>query len=191
MKNHDPQTFLQTRSTSCGVACLMMALHTLGSPVTLTKGTEGKLFRLLRLREYDLVPAICLADYAAKQGYRVNAVLEDGPVNFWDYWRITDPVVYEAQERAYAHARAAGVNIKRHTKVNGSALRQSLASGSVAIVGVTLLEGVKHALLVYGSEEGSFEVVDPLNGRHKIPEEVLLQKMSMEFGRWYIEIRRP
>lgn len=187
MQTYTPQIFLQTRYTTCGVACLMMALSALGSDIKLTKGTEGEIFRSLRARGYDLVPVISLAAYASKRGYSVTAVIEDGKLDFWNYWRNTDPYMYEAQESAYAWARAAGTSIERRP-VNIESMKESLAKGNLIIAGINLGSGVKHALLLFGWEDGFFSLIDPLSGMRKVSETELYEEMEMEFGRWFIEI---
>ncbi len=187
MQTYTPPIFLQTRYTTCGVACLMMALSALGSDIKLTKGKEGDIFRELRARGYDLVPVISLAMYASKKGFRVNAVIEDGKLDFWSYWRNADPHMYEAQELAYARARAAGTTIE-HKSVSIEAMKESLSEGKLIIAGINLGSGVKHALLLFGWEEGFFSLIDPLSGIRKVPENELYEEMQMEFGRWFVEI---
>lgn len=188
MNKVEPSVFLQTRSTTCGVACLMMTLEALGLPIKLTQGTEGEIFRELRIRGHDLVPAISLVTYARKQGRLANAVMENGTVNFWDWLRNTNLQMYEAQEEAYAKARATGANISREA-VSIDSLRESLGQGNLIIVGVELGGGIKHALLVYEWKDRSFLLVDPLSGKRSVPEDQLLREMEMQFGRWFIEIR--
>lgn len=187
MQTIEPSIFLQTRYTTCGVACLMMALNALGKDMPLTKGSEGELFRSMRVKGYDLVPAISLATYARRQGLTVAATIEDGPRDFWTFWRNTDPHMYEAQENAYARARAAGVTID-HNPVDAEVLKRSLSEGNLLIVGIDMGDGIKHALLVYGWEDGKFILVDPLSGRRQVPEERLVADMQMEFGKWFIAI---
>jgi hypothetical protein len=187
MQTYTPPIFLQTRYTTCGVACLMMALSALGSDIKLTKGTEGDIFRELRARGYDLVPVVSLAAYASKRGYTVTALIEDSKLDFWSYWRNTDPHMYEAQELAYARARTAGTSIVRRS-VSIESMKESLSKGHLIIAGINLGDGVKHALLVYGWDKGFFNLIDPLSGMRKVPENELYEEMQMEFGRWFLEI---
>ncbi len=187
MQIYTPSIFLQTRYTTCGVACMMMALSALGSEIKLTEGSEGDIFRKLRVDGYDLVPIVSLGAYASKKGYTVTVVIEDGPLDFWEFWRNTDSCMYEAQELAYAQARAAGTSIER-LFITIESMKESLSAGRLIIAGINLGDGVKHALLVFGWENGFFSLIDPLSGMKKFPEQEFHEKMQTEFGRWLLEI---
>lgn len=187
-----PDVFLQTRPTTCGVACVMMALHAKGVGVSLTRGTEGKIFRSLKMRgpgveERNVVPGIALATFARRKGCTVRAVVENGRTNMWDLWRTTDPALYAVQQKAYEEARHAGVDISYGT-VTASAIRSSLRAGNLIIVGVDLGD-VKHAVLVYGIDGNNFLLVDPLYGKTRMSSGTLLRQMKMPTGKWFIEIQ--
>lgn len=170
---NNPNAFIQTRATTCGVATLMMALKMLGVDITLTKGMEGDLYRYLKPKTHDVVPVVKLAWYArAKAGKNVAMYIERGPVDFWDYLQAHDEDMYETQQQSYQVAHQAGVDIRYETIIE-QLLSDSLKNGKAIIVGTDLGGGIKHALFVYDFTPTHFHFIDPLSGKRE------MKKMSL------------
>jgi hypothetical protein len=166
----------------------MMALEAFDAgQVVLNKGYEGKIFRELRARGYDVVPTISIATYAKKMGLRARAIIQRGEVDFWDYWRHVDPGMHEIQKEAYLRARAHGVEIE-YSSISTDSLDASIGAESLLVVGVEYANEIKHALLVYSQERDGYRLIDPLCGRVCVEKPLLLSRMSMPIGRWYIEL---
>ncbi len=85
----EPPVFLQTRATTCGVSCLMMVLGALKGH-ELNSQIEGKIRKQLKMKGYDLVPAISLAEYLKKQGLEVEAYHQNSGL-FWQHIRDSFP----------------------------------------------------------------------------------------------------
>lgn len=185
---NDPEIFIQTRPTTCGIATLMMALKMLGERITLTKGTEGDLYRYLKPKTHSVVPVVKLAWYArAKAGKNVAMYIEKGPVDFWEYLRTHDEDMFEAQEQSYKIAHQSGVDI-RYGAVSEQLISDLVKDGNVIIVGTDLGGGIKHALLVYEATPTSFLYVDPLSGKREAKKDEFMKLLKMDFGSWAIAI---
>jgi hypothetical protein len=188
-KSMDPEVFIQTRATTCGIAALMMALNSLGIDVKLTAGTEGKLYRYLKPKFHSVVPVAKLAWYArAKMGKEVAMYVEKGNVDFWKYLQQNDEEMYAAQQQAYAIARESGVQIQ-YQQVDISLLSRLISEGRVLIAGTDLGSGVKHALFVYGESPTHFNYIDPLSGKKSLPKSEFVSLLKMDFGSWIISIK--
>lgn len=181
----DPEVFLQTRTTTCGVACIMMVMnHFLGSPMT--RAIEGKLRKKLKLRRYDIVPAISLAAHLRVLGLSVGVVHQE-PQKFWNFIAHMDDSMLEEQSAAYRRATAVGVR-PVHLPVTLANIRTELSRDKLIIYGLALANGVKHAVLVYRSVDAGFLVIDPLAGRQRLGAEELMLAGDLETGRWYISV---
>lgn len=186
----EPQVFLQTRNTTCGVSSLMMALDYCSVPTKLTKGMEGKLFRELKVKHLPVVPAMNLAWYAKQKGsIETQFLIERGPVDFWDQLRNSDHELFLEQERAYERARKAGVEIQ-YKEINPKIIKEELNAGKVVIAGIDLMPDVKHAVLVYGTEGDNFLIIDPLEGKKRVQEKSLMEEMHAPFGAWMISMKK-
>jgi hypothetical protein len=181
----EPSVFLQTRGTTCGVACMMMAMnYFLGTP--LNSVLEGKLRRKLKMKKYDLIPALNLATYAKQHGLDV-AVFHQDSDKFWDFLRMHHEDIFHQQEAAYARALSHGIK-PNHDKITVDAMINALNAGKLLIYGIFLDDNIKHALLIYMHKQGIFYVVDPLFGKRTFTTDELMYAGNLDTGRWYISV---
>jgi hypothetical protein len=182
----EPEIFLQTRPTTCGVACMMMILHHFRGD-KLTQSVEGKFRSDLKLKGYDIIPAISIASYLKKEGFSVFVYHQDSHL-FWDHLLKMDPVMYDLQEKRYGYAYAAEIKVDTHTEVNTELLRSHLDKGALVICGIDLPGEIKHAVLLYGAGGDMISYIDPLSGKQIIPTSELLQMMKTTSGTWCIAV---
>lgn len=184
----EPAVFLQTRSTTCGIACLMMALEAQGADIRLSKGTEGQLYRELKSKFHEIVPVMMLAWHAkVKTKHEVEVVIEHGKVDFWKFLKANDEEMFQIQERSYALARQGGVGVQ-YEQVTLERVNGMLKDNKILIVGTDLGDGIKHALLVYDFDGKNYKIIDPLSGKRSIRAEHFLSTLKMDFGSWIIGI---
>jgi len=180
-----PAVFLQTRNTTCGVACMMMAMnYFLDTP--LNPVWEGKLRRQLKMKKYDLVPAINLAAYMKQQGLEV-AVFHQGAQKFWESIRLSNEDIFCEQQTAYARALRRGIK-PNDGAVTVDAMLEALNADKLLIYGIALNESIKHAVLIYKHEQGFFYVNDPLAGQRIYSPSDLWRAGDLDTGRWYISV---
>ena len=181
----EPAVFLQTRSTTCGVACMMMAMnYFLGTPLNAV--LEGKLRKKLKMKRYDLIPAFNLATYIKQRGLEV-AVFHQDPQKFLDFLRMHNEDIFHQQEAAYTRALSHGIK-PHHDKITVNDLINALNTGRLLIYGIFLDENIKHALLIYKYEQGIFHVIDPLVGKRTFTADELMDAGNLDTGRWYISV---
>jgi hypothetical protein len=182
-----PAVFLQTRPTTCGVACTMMAMNFfLGTP--LTASFEGKIRKRFKLKRFDIIPPISLARFMKTEGLSVVIVHQDAQ----KFWRtigsISDDLLVE-QEEAYQRARANGIK-PEYRDVKAEDIKNLVRDGWLIMKGIELSSGIKHAVLIYGSSGEDFYLIDPLVGKTLKNERELMALGDMDTGRWYIAIRK-
>jgi hypothetical protein len=181
----EPAVFLQTRSTTCGVACMMMAMnYFLGTPLNAV--LEGKLRRKLKMKKYDLIPAVNLATYMKQRGLEV-AVFHQDSHKFWDFLRMHNEDIFHQQEAAYTRALSHGIKPNLN-KITVDDLINALNAGGLIIYGIFLDENIKHALLIYKYKQGIFHVIDPLVGKRTFTPDELMHAGNLDTGRWYISV---
>ncbi len=186
MKNNEPEVYLQTRATTCGISCMMMAIdHFLG--MSLTSRTEGNLRKKLKLNRFDLVPAINIAMYLQEQGLDVT-VRHDFPYKFWNTLASAPEDLAEQMRKKHLVAKERGVEIKTG-EITSSEIVNALDKGLV-ILGIEIAGGIKHAILLYRINDSIVSYIDPLVGKRAASLDLVLAKARMDVGTWYISISR-
>ena len=179
--------FLQTRPTTCGVSCVMMARnYFLDTPLSTVE--EGRLRKKLKLGGFDIIPAISLALFMKEEGLVVK-VRHDEPRKFWKFIgeNFSEEFVIRMQDR---HAMAARHGVKAETgAISPEEILGELKFEKLVILGTETAEGIKHAILLYGIEpDGKVQFVDPLVGAQVQHIDSLLERARMDVGTWYISI---
>lgn len=180
--------FLQTRPTTCGVACMMMVMHHFLHGPSLNSSVEGRLRRKLRLRRIDIVPVTGLASYMKEKGLDVLVNHED-PERFWSFLRETNQDHYEQQVKAYDKAKKKGV-IFTFSPITSGLIKAELNKRRLIIFGVTLEGNIKHAIVIHSYKDGKFETVDPLLGTRVFTEKALIATGKMDTGGWFVSVAR-
>ncbi len=185
MKNETkkPTVFLQTRPTTCGVACLMMVLNGYFQSL-LTPAEEGRLRKKLKLNRFDLIPAVSLALYLKEQGLIVR-IRHDYPEKFWDKLKSFPEDLVEQLHKKHLIAKQKGIVIETGP-IEATEVARQLEEGSYLIWGTETGEGVKHAILLFGISDGNVSAIDPLIGEVVYPIDILLARAKMDVGSWYI-----
>src|SRR5947209_6593124 len=184
-EEREPSVFLQSTSITCGVACTMMIVNYYMS-TPLNTQWEGELVRKLKLERYDIVPAISLAAYMSQQGLVVRVKHQDDH-KFWEFLRLRNEDMFLQQKAAFARARQHDIEFD-FNPISINDILSEVAKGRLLIYGITLMGGIKHALLVYKYNDGLFYVIDPLAGTVTYTEHELMQAGDLDTGRWYISV---
>lgn len=147
---------------------------------------EGRIRKRLKLRGYDLVPAISFAEHLSRRGLEVRVIHNEGH-RFWKWLGDTHPDLMPEMERRYEKARTARVVIDKKTDITEQILQRVLDGHTLVMCGIDLLNGIKHAILVYGyGDDKQFRCVDPLVGKITMPADELMKFMHTPTGAWCI-----
>jgi len=180
-----PAAFLQSRPTTCGVACCMMVMHDLLG-TDLSRTLEGSIRHRLKTRYYDIVPVISIARYLFKAGLSVR-VIHERPDLFWERMRA-HPVMLQEQEIAYKRAARDGLRV-HHSAVTIEALKSELSVDALVILGISLGPDVKHAILLFNCVNDTFGCVDPLRGYRYLHASENARAMQLDTGAWYLAVK--
>lgn len=187
MKNSKNITpFLQTRPTTCGVACIMMVLnHYQNAP--LTSKEEGRLRKKLKLNRFDIVPVISLASYLKDKGLLVQ-VRHDDPQKFWKKMDSEFPEDFSAQMRKrHSTASNQGIKIERGA-IETTEILNALNARKLILLGTETTEGIKHAILLHNADGNTVSYVDPLYGELRASIDEIMLRARMDVGTWFISI---
>lgn len=182
----EPEVFLQTRPTTCGIACMMMILHFFRG-IKLTTSIEGKFHHRMKLKGYDIIPAISIASYLKKQGLRI-LVYHQKSYLFWEKLLSIDPVMHDLQGERYKYARATGIEVDKHTEINDNLFKSHLDKGALIICGIDLPGEIKHAVLLYNMKNDTVFYIDPIFGKQITSTEKLVGMMQTSSGTWCIVV---
>jgi hypothetical protein len=182
----EPKVFLQTRPTTCAVACMMMSLNAFrGSPLSVDEETRH--YEELRIPGSSIVPAASIAARIRHAGLEAR-IRHETPERFWRRMAQASPDLVRRQHDAYLAAEEAGVVFEQHT-ITTAALAEEIAANRLVMFGINM-GAVKHAVLLYRGDADGFWLVDPLIGRSQVNADVLLDRGTFDVGRWYIAIGR-
>lgn len=162
-----------------------MILNTLLDEGLSTK-IEGEHRKNLKLKRYDLIPAVSLAAHMARKGLDV-IVRHENAFRFWDLMQDMGEDMFAQQQMAYDRARRARVNFSA-VRISEDILRSDLAAGRLIVYGVKLTGGIKHAILIYDSNAEQFFAIDPLTGPVIFSAKRLLDAGDLDTGRWNISV---
>lgn len=165
----------------------MMILHHFRGD-ELKSSIEGKFRKKLKLKGYDLMPAISIASYLKKEGFSVF-VHHQNPSLFWDGLRKIDPILFDLQIERYRYASMAGVNVDNRTEINAEILQSYIDMGALIICGIEFV-GVKHAVLLCEINDRKALYLDPISGRQLVFIDTLLESMKTSFGTWCIAVHQ-
>lgn len=185
MKKNEPRVYLQTRATTCGVSCVMMILNLLRN-LPLATSIEGKLRKKLKINRYDIIPAICLVMHLRANGLHC-VIRHDFPHKFWEKMRQAPEDVAEQIAKKHAVAKKKGVEIQTGP-ISSEEIIDEIRKGLV-ILGIEIGGDIKHAILLYHSEQDNVYFIDPLRGKSVEKIDSLLQRATMDTGRWFISVR--
>lgn len=174
---------MQTRPTTCGIACMMMILDAFKG-IDLTSATEGRFRKRLKLRGWDLVPAINIARELKDTGLSVRVRHED-PFRFWNFLHESDPELFQAQQEAHGRSARAGIRVEQGA-ITAQDIYREIDNGSLVIFGLDLGDNIKHAILLCSREGEILRAVDPLSGSMEKDAESLLRSAPKEGGAWFI-----
>lgn len=183
MTNLNIKPYLQTHPHTCGVACMMMALHHFNQSYILSRKTEVEVYRRARLLDASAsIPA--LAKLAAKQKLNVIYHQQYEKIKYVPLWsKVLFEKNLKLHEKYLAEAERAGVKIK----FGGFSLKYLLRQLDCRRLVITLVTAKGphrlHNILLTGHGGNTVYGVDPSRGWVRIPETALDKKMQTPVGK--------
>lgn len=201
--------FRQHTPVTCGASCILMAQKYFGKIPYASTGKEKSIYRGyhpegifgIDFLEYDIYPglsAACVAHYLS--GHGMEVYLAHSSEHYLDNrdGYFDEPVFAQILEDYHFRLDICSHRIQYETGVEETmeAIREALTAGDL-VMAQTFVPGnadgvhdhVLHWILLYGVENGNFQVCDPGYGIITLTEAELDDYMNTPIGRIYLTIR--
>lgn len=180
--------YLQTTEFTTAASSLLTIIHFMKPEIEDSKEKEFEIWRSTVNLPTRASSIYALANYAKKQGLNPKIVLEKKEYEYPDYrfYRYTKMDIEQASFSSNMHmteSEKLGISMEEK-KISVEDIKEELLDGNIVLLRLNAKpirqskRNTSNYIVVYGQNNNSFQIVDPLMGSLSIPEKVLRESFE-------------